>query len=142
MNIQNVIRLVEGHAEALARRWIERIRKEEGLEAYLSLPEAALMEHVTDAYREIGLFLDQPKHDIVRHHFHDSGRRRRKQSLPISDVIRAIQLARNVMWQYVLEQDVFDSSLNLYQAIDLYRQIVNFFDCAIVFAVEGYCEGS
>lgn len=140
MDIKYVVRLVEGHAEPLAARLVERIRKEAGVEAFLKLPQVDLLERLTDVYREIGLFLDQPKNDIIRHYFFEAGRMRQKQGLPPEDMVRAIQLAREVVWDYVEEQGTFDSSMSLYQALNLYRQIVLFFDWAVVYAMDGYWE--
>ena len=65
---------------------------------------------------------------------------RRKQGLPAEDMVRGIQLAREVAWDFVEEQGEFDSSMSLYQALNLYRQIVIFFDWALVYAMDGYCE--
>lgn len=140
MDIKNVVRLVEGHAEPLATRWMERIRRESGVEAFLRLPQSDLLARLTDVYREIGLFLDQPKNDIIRHYFFEAGRMRRKQGLPPEDMVRGIQLAREVVWEFVEEQGEFESSMSLYQALNLHRQIVNFFDWMLVYAMDGYYE--
>ena len=140
MDIGMVIRLVESHSESLAKRWVERLRKEAGVDAFLRLPQDDLLKRLTDVYREIGLFLDQPKNDVIRHYFFAAGEMRRKQGLPAEDMVRGIQLAREVAWDFVEEQGEFDSSMSLYQALNLYRQIVIFFDWALVYAMDGYCE--
>jgi hypothetical protein len=140
MDIQNVVRLVEGHSEALAKRWMERIRMESGVEAWLHLPQDELLKRLTDVYREIGIFLDQPRNDVIRHYFFDAGRMRRRQSMPPQDMARGFQLAREIVWEFVQEQGDFDSSVNLYQALNLYRQIVHFFDWALIYGVMGYFE--
>lgn len=140
MEIHKVVKLVEGHAEALAKRLMERIRRESGVEAFLRLPQDELLQRLTDVYREIGIFLDQPKSGVIRHYFFEAGVMRRKQGVPPQDLVRALQLARDVVWEFVREQADFDSSINLYQSLDLYGQIVHFFDWAMVYAVDGYCE--
>ncbi len=139
--MNNLIRMIEGGADKLAVRWLERLHKEEGMADYLRIPEGQLLDHVRQAYEEIGTYLDQPRHEIIAEHFRETGRRRRKEGVSLAMVIQAIQLARSVLWQHALEQGVFDSTVNLYQALNLYRQIVHFFDQAILFAVEGYEEG-
>jgi hypothetical protein len=139
MDMNSIIRVVEGNADKLAHRWLERLRKEEDLMvAYLSVPEEQMVEHIRRAYEEIGSSMDHPRHPAVVDLFHDVGRRRKRERVPLTEVIRAIQLARSVLWQYVMEQGVFDSTVNLYQAINLHRQFVQFFDWAVLYAVEAY----
>ena len=141
MDMNIVIRIVEGHAERLAERWLLRLRKEEAMmEVYLRVPEDNLLSHVRKAYEEIGTYLGQPRHPVIAAHFRETGKRRKREGVPLTAVVRAIQLARSVMWQYVLEQGIFDSTVNLYQAMNLYREVVACFDQAILFAVEGYGE--
>ncbi len=140
MDLNSVIRIVESRADKISERWIERLRREGDMEEYLRIPESQLLDHVRKAYEEIGTYLDQPRNEIIAGHFTDTGMRRRRAGVPLRQVIRAIQLARSVLWQYVVEQGIFDSTANLYQALNLYRQIVNFFDDAVLLAVEGYGE--
>ena len=141
MDMNSVIRVVEGHADKLARRWLDRLRKEEELMvAYLRVPEDQLLDAIRKTYEDIGNFIDHPRHPSVVDLFHDVGRRRKREQIPLTEVIRAIQLARSVLWQYVMEQGVFDSTVNLYQAINLHRQFVQFFDWGILYAVEAYQE--
>ena len=140
MDMSTVIGVVERNADKLAARWLERLRKEAGMEDYAREPAPLLLDHVRGAYQEIGTYLDQPRHQVIAEHFRATGRRRRERGLPLAEVIRAVQLARTVLWQYVIEQGIFDSTVNLYQALNLYRQIVGFFDQAVLYAVEGYFE--
>jgi len=142
MDISKLVHVVEGHAGVLAQRWIEKIKEEEGALAYHRLPETDLLKHVTEAYKEIGACLNDPSHEVTRMHFRETGRRRCRQRLPLQDVIRAIQLARVVVWQYILDQGLFDTSMDLYKGITLYRKLVNFFDWAVIYCVEGYFEES
>ena len=140
MDINSVIRLVEGAADKLAQRWIERMRHEEGMLDYLRIPEEELIEHIHRAYEEIGTYLDQPRHPAMAEYFRELGRRRRNDHVRLVEVLRAIQLARAALWQHVVEQGGFDSTVNLYQALNLYRQVVTFFDAGQIFATEGYME--
>jgi len=140
MDINAVILIVEAHAEKIAERYVERLRKEAGMEAYALKSDRELKDHVRRAYEEIGTCLDDPGHPVLQDHFRETGRRRRKEGLPLVQVVRAVQIARIVLWQYVLEQGVFDSTANLYQGLNLYRQVVNFFDRAVLYTIEGYQE--
>ncbi len=140
MDINAIVAIAETHAEPLAKKWLERLRREEGMERYLLRPEAELLAHVRAAYEEIGTYLDQPRHMVIVEHFRGTGRRRRAEGIPLHQVVRAVQIARIVLWQYVMEEGIFDSTANLYQGLNLYRQIVNFFDAAVLFTVQGYTE--
>ena len=140
MDMNVIITLVETHSHQLAQKWLERLRKEEGMEEYLLHPDHELHSHVEQAFQEIGLYLDQPHHHVIAGHFRQTGRLRRKEGVPLAKVIRAIQLARSTLWQHLLEQGLFDSTVNSYLALNLYRQIVQLFDSAVLYTVEGYFE--
>lgn len=140
MDLNNIIVLVEKNADKLAAKWLERLRKEEGMEEYLRRPDAELLSHVRQAYQEIGVYLDQPKHHTIVEHFRETGRHRKKEGIPLVRIVRAVQLARGTLWQYLLEQGIFDSTVNSYQALNLYKQIFQFFDQAVLFTIEGYEE--
>jgi hypothetical protein len=140
MDINGMIRFVEAGAEKLAERWMERVRHEEGMVDYLRIDEHELLEQIRRAYEEIGAYLDQPKNPMLADFWRETGRRRRREGIKLTEQIRAIQLARSVLWQHVIEQGGFDSSVNLYQALNLYRQVMNFFDLGTIHAVEGWLE--
>jgi len=140
MDMNVIITLVETHSHQLAEKWLERLRKEEGMEEYHIHPDHELHSHVEQAFQEIGLYLDQPRHHVIAGHFRHTGRMRRKEGVPLAKVIRAIQLARSTLWQYLLEQGLFDSTVNSYLALNLYRQIVQLFDSAVLHTIEGYFE--
>lgn len=136
-----VIRLVETHADALAERWLEALLKERGAEAYLKTPRTELFTHVRETFLEIGTYLDQPEHPVAVQHFTEIGRRRRREGTPLPEVLKAIQIARKVLWRYCHEQGTFDTALDTYGALDLYKRVVHFFDAAQIHTVEGYLEG-
>jgi len=138
--MENIIRIVETHAEKLAMSWMEVVRKEDEMHGYLRQPEGRLLQHVQRAYEEIGACLDNPDAPIIKEHFMDTGRIRKSHDVPLPQVLRAIQLARTVLWDYVVKIGVFDSSLNLYRGLKLYENIVHVFDKAQIYAVQGYFE--
>lgn len=140
MQMDTVIRLVEAHADALAERWLEAILKERGAETYLRIPRTELYAHVRESFQEIGAYLDQPDHPFAVQHFTEIGRVRRREGLALPELVRALQIARKVVWRYCNEQGCFDTSLDAYGALDLYKHIVHFYDAAILRVIEGYLE--
>ncbi len=140
MNINVVVRLVEAHADTLAERWAEALLKEGGPDAYFKIPRTELLPSLRETFREIGTYLDQPHHPVPSQHFREVGRKRRLEGMPLQEVVWAIQLARKVVWRYCMEQGLFDSTVDAYMALDLYKQVVHFYDAAILFVIEGYME--
>ncbi len=140
MNMDTVIRLVETHADALADRWVDTLLREGGVEAYLKIPRTELFAHVRESFREIGAYLDQPDHPVAVQHFREVGRIRRREGMALAEVVRAIQVARKVVWRYCNEQGMFDTSLDAYRALDLYKHVVHFYDAAVLHVIEGYEE--
>lgn len=137
------IRVVEDHAEELTKRWIDEVRHNEATPTYHQLNNEVLHKRVHSIYKRLGewLLLRDLSNKENAEHFIKLGYERSKEGFKLSEVMYAIILIRTVLWQYVVDQGLINSTVDLYKALEFYNTINNFFDKANFFVAVGYEKG-
>jgi hypothetical protein len=140
MLYEKFIRLVEDHAEKLTKEWIKEIKTNPSTVGYRKVDEGILGVRVYDVYRRLGEWImkAEPNDPKTAEHFIKLGRERASEKLKNSEVIYALILARVVLWRYIVNQGVINSSIDLHQSLQFYQHVNNFFDKATYFVAVGY----
>lgn len=140
MLYEKFIRLVENHAEELTKEWIQEIKSNPSTIGYRKVDDAILGVRVFDVYRRLGEWVmnADPNDPKTAEHFIKLGRERANEDLKNSEVIYALILARVVLWRYIVDQGVINSSIDLHQSLQFYQHINNFFDKAAYFVAVGF----
>ena len=140
MLYEKFIRLVEDHAEKLTKEWIQEIKSNPSTKGYRKVDEAILGVRVYDVYRRLGEWImnAEPNDPKTAEHFIKLGRERAGEDLKTSEVIYALILARVVLWRYIVNQGVINSSIDLHQSLQFYQHVNNFFDKATYFVAVGF----
>ncbi|MGZ5425175.1 MAG: hypothetical protein ACXWH4_11510, partial [Candidatus Aminicenantales bacterium] len=68
------------------------------------------------------------------------GRQRRREGFPFSEIVLSLCHIRRLLWAKIQAAGLLDTALDLYQAMDLQRRVLVFFDRAIYYAAVGYEE--
>ena len=141
MVYSKLVKLIEDNQTELTRRSVKELRERSETKEYLSIPEDLLIERVGDVYsRLIGWLNKERRAADIPKYYNDLGKRRFQEGLPVSEVILAFMLLKRHLWLFVSEKNFFDSTYQLYQALELNNKVVLFFDKIIHFAVTGYQE--
>ena len=140
MLYQKYIRLVEDHAEQLTNIWISEVKKNPSTQGYRKLSDEELSRRIFDVYNRLGKWVlrNDPLNRESAEHFIKMGKERAAENFQVSEVIYALILSRVVMWQYILDQGVINTSLDFQQALDFYKLVTSFFDKAVYFVALGY----
>jgi hypothetical protein len=140
MLYEKFIRLVEDHAETLTKEWIKEIKSNPSTVGYRKVDEAILGVRVFDVYRRLGEWVmnADPNDPKTAEHFIKLGRERASEKLKNSEVIYALILARVVLWRYIVNQGVINSSIDLHQSLQFYQKVNNFFDKATYYVAVGF----
>lgn len=140
MLYQKYIRLVEDHAEQLTKKWSHEVRNNPSTPGYKSIPEKQLNERVYDVFKRLGDYLlqDDPDFRKTAEHFIKLGRERATEGMKVSEVIYALILERVVIWNFIVEEGIISSTLDLHEALGFYMKINNFFDKAEYFIAKGF----
>ncbi len=132
-----LIRMISDHWEAITDRALRQVRRDSKLLELGKLPEAELRERA----REILQHLDQwltSKEDQVADKYERVGRQRFQEGIPLHEIVYSLQLIREKMIQWVLDQGYAQTPLDLYAEEELQHGADRIFDSIIFYVVRGY----
>ncbi|MFA8342915.1 MAG: hypothetical protein ACEPO8_08075 [Rhodothermaceae bacterium] len=140
MLYEKFIRLVENHAEDLTAKWIEEVGKNPSTPGYHNMNNQLLEKRVFDIYQRLGewLLTKDLTDKKSAEHFIKLGSERAHEGLKASEVIYALVLTRVVLWKFVINQGVINSTIDMHQALEFYHTVNNFFDKASYFVLVGF----
>ncbi len=129
MLYQKFIRLIESHAEQLTSKWIEEVKNNPATKGYKNIDDKILHKRAFDDYQRLGNILlhDDPTFHDQAAHFMKLGKDRAIEGLKLSEVMFAFILSRVVLWNFVVSQGIINNTLDLYQALEFYQKISNFY---------------
>ena len=137
MLVARLVSLIEDHAEELAITVARRLRDDPRTAEYRRFSDTQRTERARDVYANLGRWLEEASEDEIEEEYVALGRKRRREEVPLSQVVMALLLTRRNLWQWVEAQGA-DSVLELRQQLDLEILVVRFFDRAIYHTIRGY----
>ena len=140
MLVGRLVALIEKHADQLTSRIVRTVREDPRTHAYARFDDTELGSRARDVYEHLGQWLESSAEDDIEREYRRLGEARRRENIPLDQVVMALLLTRRNLWSFVESQGA-DSMLELRQQLDLELLVVRFFDRAIYHTVRGY-EGS
>jgi len=136
---QKLVDLIERNAAELTNNWLADVRREMSLTTYQKFDNIELYNRAFRVYSQLGRWISREttKEDIARDYM-ALGAERRKEGFALSEVIHALILIRRNLWKKILGEGILDTTLDLYQAIELNNRVILFFDRAIYYTAVGY----
>ena len=135
-----LVRLIETHADALAAGLEERVQSNPQISHFRALPAHELRERVYEIYRHLGEWLLGKNELDVEHRYREIGMRRAQQKVPLSEVVQAIVLTKENLWEFLKSEAVMDRAVEIMGELELLQMLEMFFDRAIYYAAVGYEE--
>ncbi len=135
-----LVRLIESHADALAAGLEERVQASSNVSHFRGIPSHELRERVYEIYRHLGEWLLGKNELDVEHRYRQIGARRAEQKVPLSEVIQAIVLTKENLWEFLKSEAVMDRAIEIMGELELLQMLEMFFDRAIYYASVGYEE--
>ena len=133
-----LVAMIEDHADHLTAGLIGDLQRHPRTGGYHRLARSELHRRAHDVYRNLGKWVTRGSESEVESSYADLGRRRRREGIPLDQVIFALILTKDHLLDYVKTSGLSDSALDLYQELELLRVVGQFFDRAIYHAVRGY----
>ena len=99
-----------------------------------------LLLRVYEIYRHLGEWLLGKNELDIEHRYREIGARRARQHVPISEVIQAIVLTKENLWEFLKSEAVMDRAIEIMGELELLQMLEMFFDRAIYYAAVGYEE--
>jgi hypothetical protein len=135
-----LVRLIETHADDLARGLEERVQTNSQVAHFRNLPGHELKERVYEIYRHLGEWLLGKNELDIEHRYKEIGARRVRQGVPLSEVVQAIVLTKENLWEFLKSKAVADRAVEIMGELELLQMLEMFFDRAIYYAAVGYEE--
>jgi hypothetical protein len=133
-----LVRLIESHAEALASGLEERVHENMQVSHFRAIPACELRERVYEIYGHLGEWLLGKNELDIEHRYREIGARRAAQEVPLSEVIQAIVLTKENLWDFLKSEAMMDRAVEIMGELELLRTLAMFFDRAIYYAAVGY----
>ncbi len=140
MHTYRLVRLIESHSEALANSLLERVQRSAETVAYANVPPEELKQRVFEIYEHLGEWLLGKRDLDIQRRYREIGARRYQQHVPLPELIWAIVLTKETLWQFLTWETLPDRPMEVFGEIELVQLVGQFFDRAIQAAAEGYEE--
>jgi hypothetical protein len=133
-----LVRLIESHADALAAGLEEKVQASCQIAHFREIPSHEVRERVYEIYRHLGEWLLGKNELDIEHRYKQIGARRARQNVPLSEVVQAIVLTKENLWDFLKSEAVMDRAIEIMGELELLQMLEMFFDRAIYYAAVGY----
>jgi len=138
---EQLIKVVESHATAIAGKWAREIRASRFTPTYSRLSNAELTERSRRVYENLGNWLDMDTgNSEIGREYTLLGRTRYMEGFPLCEVLYGLHVTKKVLWRHITSSGVLNSALEIYRAMDLIVRLFHFYDLAAFFISRGYQE--
>jgi hypothetical protein len=133
-----LVRLIEKHSEELAQGLLAQVQTSHKTAAFSRVPPAELRDRVYGIYRNLGDWLLGKTEDDIEQRYKEIGARRAAQGVPFSQVVEAILLTKDNLWQYLMRESAVDRPMEVFGELEMLQLLDQFFDRAIFYAAVGH----
>jgi len=134
-----LVRLIENHSDQLARGLLDRIENCERCREFVQkVPPDDLKERVYEIYHHLGQWLLRKTERDVEQRYMAIGERRAAQGVSLSQLMFVIVATKEHLWEFVTREAMLDRPVELFQELELFQLVEQFFDRAVYFAAIGY----
>jgi hypothetical protein len=140
MLLPSLMRLIETHAEELTERLIKAVRTNPRTAYLHQVSEAELKRAVFDLYHNLGRWLGEKSEAKIETTYRENGRRRFREGVPLSELVLALTLMKQQLWEFIRQNDLPETATHLYGEEQLELMVGQFFDKVLYHAVRGYEE--
>lgn len=130
--------MIEDHWEQIDTHVIERIRRDPEMEVLRKYPESELKDWGRGILKNLGECLVAGKEAEMAACYEELGRKRYHQMIPLHESVRALQMLRETMIDWVRDQGFGRNSLEVYAEEELEHRVGDFFDGLVYHMVKGY----
>lgn len=134
-----LIQMIEDHWQPIGARFLGQVRRAPELSHMQTLPDSELMDRAQAITRNLGRWLASSDTEWGGR-YEALGRIRRREGIPLHQVVRALQYLKDAIIDYVRDQGFGRTSVELYAEEELEHMISRSFDLVVYHVVHGYEE--
>ena len=140
MTLYRLVRMIETHSSELASALLNRVRSSDATPDYYLVPDQDLRERVYEIYRHLGDWLITRDEFDLEQRYQKIGARRAKQNVPLSQVIWAIVLTKDNLWEFLRLHSEMERPVEALGELEMLQMLDLFFNRAMYFAAVGYVK--
>jgi hypothetical protein len=140
MELPWLMKQIETHAEQLSEQVIQAVRTSPRTRSMGQLSEEELRNRFFDLFRNFGRWLSEKNEDEIEAIYGEIGRRRCREGMPLNDLVYALILVKQHVWDYVVKNLMPASEGRLYEEERFGEMVGKFFDRALYHTIRGYEE--
>jgi len=138
---QKLVHLIETHAEELSRAYLRDVKTTLEMPTYRVFDETEVYVRAHRVFSQFGRWISaEISESEMESYWTALGRERREEGFALSEIMVSLCMIRRHVWTKIRDDGFLDTASDLYEAMDLYGRIVNFFDRALFYAVRGFEE--
>lgn len=139
MIAKKLVELIERKADHMVKRLLETVAEHPRTQIfYKNVPPQELRERPFEIYKHLSQWLHEKTDDDIRQTFFSAGTRRAMQGVPLPEVLFALLLVKQSLWREVKLSGFGDTSIELFQTLELVERVDHFFDKSIYYLAAGY----
>ncbi len=135
-----LVRLIETHADRLAKGLFMRLQDCDKCPAFKNVSAQEFEQRVYEVYDHLGEWLLGKKEEDIARRYTEIGRRREAQAVSLSQLIYAIMLTREHLWDYLKHEANMEKPVEVFGELEMLELLEQFFDRAMYYAAQGYEE--
>ncbi len=134
-----LVAVVEDNSHKITNLWLDDISTNPSSRGYRRLDREGLASRALFIIGQFQAWLKGVKSESeFKAFYQDLGRQRRKESVPLEDVISALSLLKKHIWMFTYSFGVWDKMVDIYRMFELGERLVYFFDRAAFYTTMGY----
>jgi hypothetical protein len=133
-----LVRLIETHAERLSEGLLVKLQTCDKCSAFQQVPGTEFRQRVYEVYDHLGEWLLGKKEEDIARRYIEIGMRRHAQGVPLSQLMYAIMLTREHLWQYLKHEANIEKPVEVFGELEMMEMLEQFFDHAMYYAAQGY----
>lgn len=133
-------KLIEHHSKTLAEDLARRLHTSERTRAFRSIPAYELKDDAQELYQHLSDWMSASADSEVRRREFKIGHYRAKQHIPVEQLLWAIIVSKEVIFEFLQREAVADGPWELISQLDFVRALDGFFDRAMYHGICGWVQ--
>lgn len=133
-----LVQLIEDHWEPLTRRILIVLRADSRLSHFQALSESDLHDRIGQICKNLGHWLAAGDDEHLATQYETLGHNRQREGVPLEEVVHAMHLVKHRMLDFVRDQGITQTSVEVYAQEELEHRVGLFFDAVVYHLVRGY----
>jgi len=138
MMLHRLVRLIEARSQELADCLLRRVQESDATPAYINVPTEELRRRVYEVYTHLGDWLMTQDELALEMWYSEIGARRAAQRVPLSQLVRAIILTKENLWEFIKKESTLERPVEVFGELEMLELLDQFFGWAIYYAAVGH----